>query len=394
MRFLKSILFSLVLGLSVFNTVEASALTTMKIFYSPTCPHCRHAKEFIKDYLQEEYPEVVFEKHDVSQRHEANLMQHYASKLNIFGMGVPTIIVGDDYVQGYRTSVTDNEYRRLLDMYVSSAEKEYAAKIRADRLVQHEHTDTKEQRIIKDEVVDAGIFGKVNVLEKSLTGLSVVLGLVDGFNPCAMWVLVFMIGIILELKCRKKIWTIVGTFVVASGILYFLFMTVWFNAFRVMGQIGWVQQLVGVLALYMGYKSIKDFIKGDVECEIGDMESRSKTRTRIQRIIDAPMNIALFISIVGLAFTVNAVEFACSLGLPAVYTAVLAQADLSVFAYYGYIALYVFFYMLDDLIIFSLAALAVDKFVGDGYVKYCKLIGGVILILLAVMMIFFPDALR
>ncbi|MBN1783823.1 MAG: hypothetical protein JW812_02555 [Alphaproteobacteria bacterium] len=203
-----------------------------------------------------------------------------------------------------------------------------------------------------------------------------------------------MIGLILEIKDRRKIWTIVGTFIAASGILYFLFMTVWFNAFQLMGQVVWIQRLLGVGALYMGYASLRDYWKGHVDCEVGDLKSKAKTRDKIKEIIEAPMNWALFISVVGLAFTVNAIEFACSLGLPAVFTGVLAQADLSTWAYYGYIGLYDFFFMLDDIVIFSLAAFAVDKFVGDKYVKYCKLLGGIVLVLLAVILLVAPEVLR
>ncbi|MHA1549958.1 MAG: glutaredoxin family protein, partial [Alphaproteobacteria bacterium] len=193
---------------------------------------------------------------------------------------------------------------------------------------------------------------------------------------------------------RKKIWTIVGTFIAASGILYFLFMTVWFNAFQLMGQVIWVQRLLGLGALYLAFVSLRDFWRGKVECEVGNLKSKQKTRKRIQNIIDAPMNIALFFSIVALAFTVNAIEFACSLGLPAIFTGVLAQADLTQLGYYGYIALYDLFYMLDDVVIFSLAAIAVDKFVGDKYVKYCKLGGGIILIFLAALLLIAPEMLR
>lgn len=144
----------------------------------------------------------------------------------------------------------------------------------------------------------------------------------------------------------------------------------------------------------MAYASLRDFYVGHVDCKVGDVKSKKKTRDKITKIIEAPMNFALFISIVGLAFTVNAIEFACSLGLPAIFTGVLAQADLSTMAYYGYIGLYDLFFMLDDLVIFGLAAFAVNKFVGDKYVKYCKLLGGVVLLVLAFVLLITPELLR
>ena len=245
-----------------------------------------------------------------------------------------------------------------------------------------------------DQYIDLPVFGHIDLLNTSLPVLAVILGLVDGFNPCAMWVLVFMITVIVDLKCRKKIWTIVGSFLFASGVLYYLFMTAWLNAFLFIGYIYWLTLLIGVGALYAGIMSVHQFLTNKVECDVGDLQSRNKTKNKIKELAAAPLTIATFLGIVALAFTVNAIEFVCSAALPAIYTNILSLAGLSVLQYYLYILLYVLFFMLDDIVIFSMAALTVDRFVGDKYVKYCKLIGGAILITLGIMMIFFQQYLR
>ncbi len=369
---MKKILLALTLFLGITTSVSA---ITFDLFYSPSCPHCHHAMKFIDEKLKKEFPTVKFKKHNVFISSESKIMKSKATKLGISRLGVPLVIVEENYVSGFGSpETTGQEYKDLINSAFGVKKK----------IINNKEVKT----------IDAGWFGEIDLVETSIPVLAIVLGLVDGFNPCAMWVLVFMIGIILEIKDRKKVWTIVGTFVLASGILYFLFMTIWFNAFQLMGQITWIQRLLGAGALYMAYRSLKDFYIGHVECEVGDLKSKKKTRDKITKIIQAPMNIALFFSIVGLAFTVNAIEFACSLGLPAIFTGVLAQADLSSWAYYGYIGLYDLFFMLDDLVIFGLAAFAVDKFVGDKYVKYCKLLGGVVLLILAVVLLIAPGILR
>jgi hypothetical protein len=205
-----------------------------------------------------------------------------------------------------------------------------------------------------------------------------------------------MVSLIMNLNDRKKIWIIVGSFVFASGVLYFLFMTAWLNTFLFLGYLRPVTIGIGLFALGAGIVSLRKYVKtgGAMVCSVGDQESHKKTMKRVEEVIAAPLSWGIFFSILVLAFMINAVEFACSSGIPAVFTQVLALQDLPAWQYYGYILLYDAFFMLDDLIIFSLAAFAVSSGVGEKYAKYCKLIGGVVMVLLGLMLLFFPGLLR
>jgi putative Mn2+ efflux pump MntP len=115
---------------------------------------------------------------------------------------------------------------------------------------------------------------------------------------------------------------------------------------------------------------------------------------KIDKIVSKPVTIGIVLSIIGLAFVVNSVEFACSAAIPAVFTQVLALSRISTFQHYLYIALYTFFFMLDDLIIFGMAAFAVGSSLGDRYAKYTKMIGGIIMTVLGLIMLFAPQLLR
>ncbi|MBT4540979.1 hypothetical protein HOC35_05690 [Candidatus Woesearchaeota archaeon] len=223
------------------------------------------------------------------------------------------------------------------------------------------------------------------------------MGLIDGFNPCAMWVLVFLIGILLEVKDRKRVWLIVGSFVLASGILYFLFMTAWLNVFLLAGYIRMLTVLIGLFALGGGIINVKEYIESrnqPLTCKIGDIESRAKTMDKVKHIATAPLTITIFFSIIALAFVVNSVEFVCSSAIPAVFTQVLALSGLGALKYYLYIGLYTFFFMLDDLVIFGLAAFTINSSFGEKYAKYCHLAGGVIMVVLGFLLLFMPELLR
>jgi hypothetical protein len=246
-------------------------------------------------------------------------------------------------------------------------------------------------------MVELPVVGEVDARTYSLPVLAVVLGLVDGFNPCAMWVLAYLISLIVSLGDRRKIWVLVGTFVGASGILYFLFMTAWLNAFLLLGYIHALTLIVGFFALWVGINNLYETIKNwgkDPTCEVGDLEGRQKTVNRIKRIVAAPISIGGFLAMVGLAFLVNSIEFLCSAAIPAVYTHILSISSLNTLQYYLYMLIYVFFFMLDDLVIFATAAFAVTSTIGERYVKFSKPIGGIVMLALGILLIFFPTLLR
>lgn len=243
--------------------------------------------------------------------------------------------------------------------------------------------------------IDLPFFGRIVFAEHSLAALAVILGLVDGFNPCAMWVLVYLISLVATLKDRKRIWLIVGSFVLASGVLYFLLMTAWLNLFLLMGFLRPVTILIGLVALGGGIWQIREFIKarGEVVCEVTGEESRAKTMARMEKIVSSPVTLATILSIIALAFVVNSIEFVCSAAIPMVFTQVLALSNLSTFQYYGYILLYVLFFMLDNLIIFGSAAIALTSSLGVRYAKYARPVGAAILIILGALLLFAPRLL-
>jgi len=252
--------------------------------------------------------------------------------------------------------------------------------------------------VSESERIKLPMLGEIDVASYALPALAILLGLIDGFNPCAMWALVYLISLIAGLNDRTKIWFLVGSFVLSSGILYFLFMTAWLGAFLVIGYYRPLTAAVGVVALGFGSFSLIEAVrtKGAVSCRIGDERSRQKTREKMQAIVFSPLTLASMAAVVGLAFLVNSIEFLCSSAIPAVFTHVLSVKELSWFAYYGYILLYVFFFMLDDLIIFSVAAFAVSSSASlrDRYTTVSKVIGGALLVALGALLLFRPEWLR
>jgi hypothetical protein len=282
-------------------------------------------------------------------------------------LGVPLFVRGSRYLIGFDTA--ENMGRQLLALA-------------ADGSV-IERTGAEALRITLPFV------GEIDPTAYSLVALTVLMGLADGFNPCAMWVLVYLISLIAGLQDRRKIWWLVGTFVLASGILYFLFMTAWLNTFLFVGYVRPLTQLIALVAIGFGANHLYELAvkHGVIECELSDVAQRQRTMQRMREIVAAPVGLVSLLLIAGLAFTVNAIEFVCSAALPAVYTHTLALVSLPALQYYGYIALYVVFFMLDDLAIFALAAFAVQRVVDTRYAAVSRGAGGAVLIGLGIWML-------
>jgi len=368
---------------------------TIQFFHMPGCPHCADQKVF-HETLKQEYPGLKIASHDVSNPEKFELLKDYyeAYEIDNGRLSVPLTLIGGKYVLGFDSvEITGETIREYVAECTTSGCPDPEDILEGRDVALGGEAASEEEEFL----VSLPFIGPLDLAGFSLPVLAVLLGLIDGFNPCAMWVLVYMIALLLELKDPKRMWLIVGIFLLSSGILYFLFMTAWLNAFLFLGYIRVITVIVGCAALGFGILNLKEYYdtKGALVCKVGDADEKQKTADKMKKVINAELTIFTVGSIIALAFAVNSIEFVCSAALPAVFTQVLSLAEISVFEYYAYILLYVIFFMLDDLIIFSLAAMALSKLTTtEKYVGISKILGGVILLLLGIMMLFFPDLLR
>jgi glutaredoxin len=335
----------------------------LHVFFQPDCPHCHRAIEFLKTQ-----PDIAYDLHDVTTVAGERLLAAVVEELAISetNLGVPLFVYGHRHLIGFDSAgTTGRELRDLVTKSESAAPRAMPKSIRLP------------------------IFGEIDPSSYSLFALTAVMALADGFNPCAMWVLIYLISLIAGLQEREKIWWLVGTFVLASGILYFLFMTAWLNTFLLIGYVRPLTQFIALAAIGFGIDHLYDLVwnRGVIACEVGDVEQRQRTILRIRDIVTAPIGVASLALVIGLAFALNSVEFLCSAAIPAMYTHMLALMDLSSAAYYGYIALYVLFFMLDDLVIFGLAAFAVQGVLDTRYAAFSRGAGGVVLLGLGMWML-------
>ena len=178
---------------------------------------------------------------------------------------------------------------------------------------------------------------------------TIAVGLVDGFNPCAMWVLVFLLSVLVNLHNRWKILAVAGTFVFVSGAFYFAFMAAWISVFQFIGMLRGVQITLGVLAVLVGIVHIKDFFAFKKGFSLSIPESaKPGIYARVRRIVTAESLVGAILGAAVLAALVNMVELLCTAGLPALYTQILFSQELATWKNYSYLLLYNLAYMFDD----------------------------------------------
>jgi len=191
-----------------------------------------------------------------------------------------------------------------------------------------------------------------------------------------------------------------GTFIVASGIVYYLLLSAWLNLFLAISYVNLTRIIIGIFALGVGTWQIRNFIKFKPGvCKVTDGKAlgdkiKNGFKNRTQKLVTSPLTFGILIGIIILAFGVNLVEFFCSAGLPAIYTRILTLNNLSSLSYYLYLLLYTFIFMLDDLIVFLIAFITLSK-IGftEKYNYWATLIGGLLILILGILLIFRPEFL-
>ncbi|MFH1462178.1 MAG: hypothetical protein ABIG08_00535 [bacterium] len=364
----------------IFSSFPASAQESFEIdfFYSETCPHCGKEEVFL-DELKEDYPELEIKRYEIiSSSENQELLKGFYEKYQVpereWGL-IPITFTPDKYFVGFNEQIARE---------IEGCLKECLG----------------EEGYLSREIT-IPFWGTIDPSEMSLPVLTLVFGAMDGFNPCAMWVLLFLIVLLINARSRKRMLLIGGTFILTSGLVYFLILSAWLNLFLMISYVNLTRILIGCFAILIGIWQISNFIKfRPGVCQVTDGKSglqekiKGKLKNQAEKIAFSPFTLALLAGVVLLAFGVNLVEFFCSAGLPALYTRILALQDLNSVAYYIYLLLYTFVFMLDDLIIFSIAAVTLSKFgFAEKYNYWTTLLGGLLILILGLLLIFKPEIL-
>lgn len=349
-------------------------LPPLLFYWGVGCPHCEDAMPFVRSLEQ---AGLAVERVEVRQSAEGrDRFLSEAERLGVTAPGIPFFVLGDRHVLGFRPGVTEQRIQTMID---AAAAGEPASPEEAVR------------------TIDLPLFGEIRPGAHSLLGLALIVGLVDGINPCAMYVLVAMLGILLHVRSRKRLFLFGGTFVLMSGVVYFLFMTAWLELFQLTGLARWITVVLGVLLVVMGLINLKEifWFKKGVSLMIPEKAKPGLFR-RMRSVANAASLPAALAGIATLAFLVNLVELGCTLGLPAVFTRILSlRQDVSTVGRYGYLALYNLAYIVPLAAIVIVYAATLHRLtLSERGAKVLKLVSGVLLVAFGTLFVAAPEVLQ
>ncbi|OGJ38856.1 MAG: hypothetical protein A2383_02540 [Candidatus Pacebacteria bacterium RIFOXYB1_FULL_39_46] len=370
-------------------------------FWGEGCPHCEREKPFLET-LEEQYTGVKV--YDFEVWHNADnrkLMIEVGQKLNTNINGVPFTVVGEEYFVGWLDEqTTGTAIENAVQDFLENDGHDLVGEILTASLQPTETKETQREsenqtRSAVLEEIDLPIVGKIDTSNLSLPILTIILGGLDGFNPCAMWTLIFLIGLLLGMENKKRRWILGITFIVASAFVYFLFMAAWLNLLLFVGFIIWVRALIGLLALVGGGYNLKEFfVNKDDGCKVTGNEKRQAVFEKLKNITHRKQFLLAMGGIILLAFAVNLVELICSAGLPVVFTQILVLSNLAPWQHYAYMLLYIFIFMLDDLLIFFMAMFTLKMTgISTKYSRFSHLVGGLLMLIIGLLLIFKPELL-
>lgn len=396
MKRLLVVLFGLFLWMGLSGRVLAGEVGVY-FFWGEGCPHCAKEKIFL-DKLERDYEEVRVYEFEIT-RSQANVMllQEMARDLDVEVAGVPFTVVGRDYWIGYQSEATTGKEieAAVIGLIEEEGEAIGSEEGEADKGAD-EGTGVTIERMKRDGAsIEVPILGEVEIEGLSLPVLTVVMAVLDGFNPCAMWTLLFLISLLLGMENRRRMWILGVTFVATSAGVYFLFLSAWLNLFLFVGMVGWIRGLIGLVAVGAGGYYLWDFcVNREGGCGVMGDEKRQKVFEKLRGIVLRQRFWMALMGIVLLAVAVNMVELVCSAGLPAVYTQVLSMSELASWQYYVYLVFYVLIFMLDDLFVFFTAMITLRAVgIESKYARYSHLIGGALMLVLGVLLWFKPEVL-
>ena len=382
----------------------------IEYFGKKDCKNCANLEKFLKE-LSTKRDDFEYVEHKIDEsKEEKAFFDETTSKLKLV-KGTPIIYIDGHIIQGFNTAdTTGKEIESLINSgktkdkiltlkeYVESGQ---AGNVSSNGAVCTGDTVCEVPGLTKGAenqvLVNIPIINKtVDLTNYSLLTMSIILGTIDGFNPCAMWVLVLFLTALIAVGNKVKMFRVAGLFIFAEAAMYFFILNAWIYAWDFVGLDKWVTPLVGIVGIIGGIFFIRNYLKkGDtLECEVTDFEQRAKISKKIKDIANKPFTLLTALAIIGLALSVNVIEFACSVGIPQTYTKILQINEVPFWIRQFYTFIYIIGYMIDDIIVFGFALMSVNKLqLTTKYSKWVNLFGGILMIILGLIMLIKPSLL-
>ena len=384
---------------NVVNAVSEKNLVNIYLFHSYTCKHCKEEIKLL-DELEKEYDNIKVYKYEVNENENGELLKNISEIMGSRVTGTPYTIIGNKVFSGYDYENSKGRFKGAIEYYSKYGyEDKVGEYISSIPLPSYEvkDTDPDVDEYISNYIsykVKLPLIGEVKLKNLTLPLITVVIGLADGFNPCAMWVLLFLISMLIGMKDKKRMWILGSTFLLTSALIYLIFMMSWLNLANLLISVVWVRVIIAVVSLVGGFINLRGYIKHRKVsgCDVVDDKKRNKIITRIKKFTTEKNFWLAILGVIVLAISVNVVELACSAGLPVMFIEILSLNNLTAIEEIIYIVLYMLFFLLDDFVVFVIAMTTLSLTgVSSKYGNLSKLIGGILMLFIGLLLMFKPE---
>ena len=376
----------------------------MYLFYGDGCPHCAELEKYLNKYLKEK-DNVKLYKYEVW--YNSDNVKKYNDVHDILkdkSTAIPYLVIGNTSIVGYSKEVTPERIRNTVEYYTKLTYKDdvgiYLGVVDGNtNMGEDTELSDNDKNLIDDGTINIPIIGKRSKKDVPLLISTILIGLVDGFNPCAMWILIFLISMLITMENKKRRWSLGFIFLLTSALVYFSVLVAWLDLKVFLDKTPYFRAAVASIAILFGFYIISKFITNELlnkgrsdGCEVVNTKNRKRIIIAIRKIVKEKSFILAAVGIILLALSVNLIELLCSLGLPAVYSELLSINGLSKTSKVIYSLIYVFFFMLDDMIVFIIAMKTLEvKAISNKFGKYSHLIGGIIMLIIGLLMVYKPE---
>jgi glutaredoxin len=351
----------------------------VEVFIREGCPHCGKAKSFLAA-LAAERPELRILLRDVGRDAVAlERLRRLAHAQGISKPGVPAFYINRRLMIGFSDEAHTG--RQLLDALADAKRPQAAAPPESCTVDQAQACEKPA------EGVEVSLLGHTLALDQAgLPLFTLAMGLLDGFNPCSMWVLILMISLLAPMRDRWRMFAVAGTFIAVEGLAYLVFMAAWLNLFLLVGFSRVSQLIIAALAIGAGAIHVKDALAFGHGISLSiPQQSKPGIYAQIRRILQAENLLGALLAAAALAVLVQIVEFLCTSGFPALYTRILTLRQLDPWSYYGYLLLYNAAYMFDDALVLGVGIFTLSqRRLQENEGRWLKLVSGGVMITLGV----------
>jgi thiol-disulfide isomerase/thioredoxin len=357
------------------------------VFWGEGCTNCEREFEYLNQ-LEGFYSTLQIVRYEVLSDPEGReLFYEVAETYGFEPQNVPTTLIGNRYWIGFNPD-SQSEMLDTLELCLQNGCPDPVANPGVVGTIESGSTT---------DVITLPFFGTINLEHQSLFLSTLLISFVDGFNPCSLWVLSILLGITLHTGSRKKILFIGSIFITVTAGVYALFIAGLFTVFTFVNFIGWIQIIVALLALFFAGVNIKDYFwyKEGVSFTIDDSKKPGIYKS-IRRVMEAGDSMwGLAGATVIMSAGVSLVEFSCTAGFPVLWSTLIAEQNVPVLTFVLLLLLYLFIYQIDEIgiflaAVFTLKANKMEEKEG----RVLKLIGGMLMLTLAVVMLVSPEIMN